>query len=121
MNVEIVDKGEISVAIFPSKYSDCVRGLLSLLEMPEFTPRNLAHIKLIKFEKWDKMASYHSPLLNKVLDVREACRVLENSPFPHFRASLKECRDFVSGDTTIAIPRGFLSIIREIGVEFEEV
>lgn len=121
-NVEIIQNDEFAVAIFPSQYSENVKKLLDLLQMPEYTPNDLIRVKFVSFVKWEPLdGSGGNRLLNMVRDLRESCRVLGMSPRHHFRASLKECKEFIKDGTLIYIPVGFLKIIREIGIEVEEV
>lgn len=121
-NVEIIQREEFTVAIFPSNHSQYVRNLLELLQMPEYTPDNLICVKFVSFVKWEQLdGSAGNRLLNMVRDLRKSCRVLEMSPRNHFRASLKECKEFIKDETVICIPFGFLKILRDIGIEVEEV
>ena len=119
-NIEIIKKNEITVAIFPSEYADDVQKLLKLLNSPLWTPHNLVTIKFVRNDKYNEVLT-GSPLLNLVRDLRNVCFPLTVAPYACFRASLKECKEFIKDEMRITIPQGFLPAIQDAGFEVEEV
>ena len=118
-NIEIIKKNEITVAIFPSEYADDVQKLLKLLNSPLWTPHNLVTIKFVRNDTYKNTIQNH--LLPLVRDLRNVCFPLTVAPYAGFRASLKECKEFIKDEMRITIPRGFLPAIQDAGFDVEEV